>query len=350
VAGGEPAAGGQAGRVLLWDGGPSGLDGAPDELVPGAGGIEGESVSGNLFGFSLAAGDLNGDGRDDLAIGAALEAVGGDAGAGAVNVLYGARAGLSRRGDHRFTQDSEEVVGGTTFELGTAEAGDAFGGALAAGDVNGDGRADLAVAAPVEAIGTAESAGTGHMIYGGPRGLTLEDAQVFNQDSLGQPGSPVDPAEFSEDFDFYGAALAIGDVDADGFGDVVAGHPGESSQAGGLSLLRGSATGLEIAGNQVLGGATMFASVNLEEVQSAGGSLAMGRFDRGKRSDLAVGAPESSGLEGTTDVGVSGAVSILFGPAFDQDESFAFDRGSPGVAGQLEVLAGFGSSLGVAAP
>jgi len=69
--------------------------------------------------------DFNGDGFDDLAVGAPFEDVGGALGAGAVNVLYGSAAGLTGAGSQLFTQDSPGVPG-------VAEHDDLFGGALAA--------------------------------------------------------------------------------------------------------------------------------------------------------------------------------------------------------------------------
>jgi hypothetical protein len=67
--------------------------------------------------------DFNGDGFDDLAVGAAFEDLGSVLDAGAVNVLYGSAAGLT--GGQLFTQDTPGVPG-------VAEADDLFGGALAA--------------------------------------------------------------------------------------------------------------------------------------------------------------------------------------------------------------------------
>jgi hypothetical protein len=69
--------------------------------------------------------DFNGDGFDDLAVGASFEDLGGALDAGAVNVLYGSAAGLTGAGSQVFTQDSPGVPG-------TAEHDDLFGGALAA--------------------------------------------------------------------------------------------------------------------------------------------------------------------------------------------------------------------------
>ena len=67
--------------------------------------------------------DFNGDGFDDLAIGAPAEDVGATTDAGAVNVQYGSATGLPGPGGQLFTQDSPGVGG-------TAESGDGFGSAL----------------------------------------------------------------------------------------------------------------------------------------------------------------------------------------------------------------------------
>jgi hypothetical protein len=76
---------------------------------------------GDEFGSSLAAGDFNNDGFDDLAAGAPFEAVGSAGGAGAVSVIPGSAGGLTATGGQLFTQNSPGVPG-------VAEAFDQFGG------------------------------------------------------------------------------------------------------------------------------------------------------------------------------------------------------------------------------
>ena len=89
----------------------------------------------------LAAGDFDNDGFADLAVGAPFEGVGAAGDAGAVNVLYGSAAGLTGTGSRQFWQ-------GTGGAAGTAETVDQFGAALAVGDFDNDGFADLARRGP----------------------------------------------------------------------------------------------------------------------------------------------------------------------------------------------------------
>ena len=88
--------------------------------------------------------DFNGDGFADLAIGVMLEDVGVGAeaivDAGAVNIIYGSADGLTSLRDQVWTQESVGI-------LDTAGEEDRFGFAVAAGDYDGDGFDDLAVAA-----------------------------------------------------------------------------------------------------------------------------------------------------------------------------------------------------------
>jgi FG-GAP repeat len=141
--------------------------------------------------------DFDGDGADDLAIGAPLESVGSILAAGAVNVLYGSATGLSGTGSQLFTQDTPGVGS-------SAEEGDAFGWTLATGNFNGDTFADLAIGAPFENAGSIADAGAVSVLPGSAAGLTTTGAQLFTQDTPGVGSS-------AEEVDLFGFGLATGD-------------------------------------------------------------------------------------------------------------------------------------------
>jgi hypothetical protein len=243
----------------------------------------------DAFGDALAVGDFNHDGFADLAASAPMEDVGSVADAGAVSVLYGSATGLTSTGGQLFAQ-----VGGTP------EEGDAFGWALAAGDFNHDGAADLAAGAQWEAVGSVEEAGAVSVLYGSAAGLTSTGGQLFTQ---------VGGAAELEDR--FGSALAAGDFNHDGAADLAAGAPGESfdiaGEAGAVSVLYGSATGLSRTGGQ------LFSQVGgtPEDTDMFGSALAAGDFNHDGAADLAAGAP----MEDVGSVAEAGAVSVLYGSA-----------------------------------
>jgi hypothetical protein len=203
-------------------------------------GVPGTATIDEFLGLSLAAGDFDDDGVADLAVGVPLEGEPFLSQLGGVNVLYGSADGLSGAGSQLFTQASPGVVG-------TAENGDEFGRALAAGDVNGDGASDLAVGVPGEDVGTIVDAGAVNMLFGAAGGLSGSGSQLFTQASPGV----VDAAETS---DRFGRALAVGDVDGDGFDDLTVGVPAEDVgavfDAGAVNVLKGAAGGLTGTGSQ----------------------------------------------------------------------------------------------------
>jgi hypothetical protein len=133
--------------------------------------------------------DFNNDGFADLAVTVPFEDVGTIPDAGAVHVLYGAPTGLGAAGGQLFTQDSPGVPG-------VAEVGDDFGSALAAGDFDDDGFADLAVGVPGEDVGAVMEAGAANVAYGAAGGLTATGSQLFTQDTPGVP----DTAEGNDGF------------------------------------------------------------------------------------------------------------------------------------------------------
>jgi hypothetical protein len=183
---GAPAIDSNTGRAYLYMGTPSGLSTAPATTLMGPDGARGE------FGSSIAcAGDVNGDGFADLAVGAyALAGF-----TGRVYVYFGSPLGISNLPDMTL--------------LAPDGLNSAFGSSVAsAGDMNGDGYADLVVGAK----GTGFGAGGALVYLGGPSGPVLDTPISFLQ---------------GDGDKLFGASVAgAGDLDGDEYGDVVIGENG----------------------------------------------------------------------------------------------------------------------------
>ncbi|MCT9081688.1 FG-GAP-like repeat-containing protein [Streptomyces fulvoviolaceus] len=167
-----------AGRITVAHGSASGLGPRSSwkSYSQNTPGVPGASEINDLFGSAVAAGDITGDGIDDVAVGAIGRELGYDDGAGEVVVLRGTPTGLTGTGSQVFTQDTPGIPG-------TTQPGDVFGSAVRLLDINGNGHADLVAAA------VGEDAGNGrvYVLRGRPEGVVTDAGLMVGGKVLGVP-------------------------------------------------------------------------------------------------------------------------------------------------------------------
>jgi hypothetical protein len=236
----DPAGKSAAGSSYVVFGKASGFAPALDlGAMDGANGFRLDGVSpGDESGFSVAsAGDVNGDGYDDVIVGADLAHPGGDSAAGSSYVVFGKASGFSA------ALDLAGLNGANGLRLDGVMAGDNSGYTVApAGDVNGDGYDDIMVGAPLTDPGSGPGTGSAYVVLGKASGFSPSlDLGALN----GGNGFRLDGVAGS---DF--AALSVdgaGDVNGDGVDDMLVGaysaDPNGHSRAGSAYVVFGKTTG-----------------------------------------------------------------------------------------------------------
>ncbi|MFF5358290.1 FG-GAP and VCBS repeat-containing protein [Streptomyces scabiei] len=363
-----------AGQIVALYGSPSGVTAASrTTLSQNTPGVPGDAETGDRFGGVSAYGDFDGDGFDDLAVSASLEDTGGVRDTGTVAIVWGSPHGLSggtaladpapsRHGgwgkslaagdfDGDGTEDLAVGTASSTVHVfgdGIARSGrpgsyrtfeapirtEEFTGALdlTAGDVNGDRRTDLIVSG-IEA-GGAWRHNVNFYVPGTATGLSVAPARKLKP----------------------GLVSAIGDINGDGFADIVSGQhwdpiddpdvlsAPDSVLGGKVNITYGSATGPVTSASTSISQNTGRVPGTSEREDSFGFELSLGDINGDGFQDLVAGTSDED-LKGVVD---AGAVTVLYGSAAGPDTDSGIQyltQSTAGVPGTNERYDHFGSEV-----
>ncbi|MEM7566096.1 MAG: hypothetical protein AAF321_02580, partial [Pseudomonadota bacterium] len=279
------------------------FDGTNGFLIDGinAGDRAGWSVSG--------AGDLNGDGIADIVIGAPQAELRGGTSFGESYVIFG----KTETFDARVTLGNNFINGANGFRIDGINVGDQSGWSVSdAGDVNGDGIADIIIGAPFAEL-SGDAKGESYVIFGNASGFA-QSVTLGNNFINGTNGFRIDGINDDDRSGF--SVSGAGDVNGDGIADIIIGAP-EAELRGGTSFVEsyvifGSASGFPQSvtlGDNFINGTNGFRIDGINENDRSGSSVsAAGDVNGDGIDDIIIGAPEAE-LNGNN----NGEAYVIFG-------------------------------------
>jgi hypothetical protein len=340
------------GAVHVFHGGTNGLRSSDDQVIRLSDwcfGIAADQAGAN-FGQAIAAGDFDGDGVTDLAVGAPSYDF-GPANSGLVFLFYGNAGGpFTPNSECQFIEES-----GTISASDGTEANDNLGSSLAAGNFGGSSHADLAIGIPGEDVGALSNAGAVGVVYGSPTGLVLP----FGSGGPAPANTTTPPQYWTQDNglegvseagDSFGQALDAGNLGRSSHADLAIGVPGEdvgdAVDAGAVNVIYGRSSGLTAINDQIWTQDSEGVRDSAEESDQFGFSFAIGNFGKSGQNDLAIGVFFEDGANAF----IVGAVQVLYGSTAGLtatgNQLWSQDSGGIPDSGEIIDLWGFSLAAG----